>query len=64
MRNPKTDPQEGDFLINASRTVIRRLDDKVVFGIERGDSKNCGAYTCSLDDWRTWAEGSSVEDWR
>lgn len=65
-RDPKIDPQAGDVLINASRTVIRRYDDKIVFGVERDGSMNCGAYTCTLDDWKEWASGSCLksEDWR
>ena len=65
-RNPVTDPQAGDVLINSSRTVIRRLPDKIIFGIERGGSMNCGAYTCSLDDWKEWAAGACrpEQDWR
>jgi hypothetical protein len=55
MSDPWLNPQAGDCLINASRTVIRRFDDLIVFGIERNGSKNCGAYTCSLEDWRDTA---------
>lgn len=57
-RDPRVDPQGGDFLPNYGRTVIKRYGDKVIFGIQVGDSKNCGAYVADLDDWKEWAAGS------
>lgn len=57
-RDPRIDPQAGDKLFNQSRTVIRRMGDKVLFGIDTGTAENCGAFTCSLEDWREWAAGS------
>jgi len=60
-RDPRIDPRPGDRLFNHTRTVIFSKGEKVIFGVDIGDAKNCGAYSMSLDEWRAWAAHSYDE---
>ena len=62
-RDPRVDPKPGDRIYNYTRTVIAVKGEKVVFGIDRGEAHNCGAYVVSLQEWREWSAQSFAEDY-